>query len=265
MKKLVLLLVIPPLLLVLAGCGGPGAEQVLKDSMRASEDISTLHFTVEAKLELPRAPMEDGKVAKQQYIQKSEGDIDYRTGDMRIKTELAPGVPVTMLQVEDKQYWELAGNWYDVPQSIQLPAPVSEALSVSQYIKYFEKLEKLGDADIDGVACYHVRGIPNMEELVKLPGITDLLKDAEGKQVRTVDELEELKATFDFYVQKDNNYFKSSSEVVEYRAGEDFIKLGYAEPGDMIKGEQVVVLSDFNKKLSLKAPENASPLPVPEQ
>lgn len=267
MKKLLVLLLLVPLALmsvVISGCG-PSAEQVLKDSMRASKGIQTLHFEVESTVKLPRAPIAEGKVAKQEFVQKSEGDIDYRTGDMRIDTELAPGVPVTMLQVGDKQYWELAGNWYEAPQSVQMPPPVTQALSVSQYIKYFSELNKLGDTKVDGEGCYHVRGIPDMKALVKLPGVTDLLKDPEGNQVRTVDELEDVKAVFDFYIQKKNDYFKKSTETVEYRATDDLIKQGYAQPGDLIQGEAIVVLSDFNKKLNLKAPENVSPLPLPPQ
>ncbi|MBU4194463.1 MAG: LppX_LprAFG lipoprotein [Actinobacteria bacterium] len=267
MKKFLAMLLLVPLVLMpvlFSGCG-PDAEQVLKDSMRVSKDIKTLHFAVESTIKLPAAPIQEGRVAKQNYVQKSEGDIDYRTGDMRIKTELAPGVPVTMLQVGDKQYWELAGNWYEVPQAVQLPPPVTQALSVSQYIKYFKELKKLGDTKIDGEACYHIRGIPDMEALVKLPGVTDLLKDPEGKQVRTVDELEELKAEFDFYILKKNEYFKSSVEVIKYRATDDLIKLGYAKPGDMVTGEATVVLSDYNKKLTIKAPDQVSPLPLPAQ
>lgn len=263
-KYLVLLLLVPLVMMLAAGCG-PSAEQVLKDSMKASEDIDTVHFKVEAKTELPRAPIQDGKVAKNVFVQESEGDIDFRTGNMRIKTELTEGVPVTMLKVEDKQYWQLAGNWYEVPEDVQTPAPVSQALSVSQYIKYFEQVKKLGDTRVDGEACYHIQATPDMEELVKLPGVTDLLKNPEGQQIRTIDELEELKAVFDFYILKDNDYFKSSQEKLEYRATDDFIKLGYAEPGDMIKGEETVILSDFNKNLNLKAPEKVSPLPVPQE
>ncbi|MBU4175125.1 MAG: hypothetical protein KKB90_12455 [Actinobacteria bacterium] len=267
MKKCFALLLLVPLVLMpvlFSGCG-PGAEEILKESMRASKEINTLHFKVESTIKLPAAPIEEGKVAKQNYVQKSEGDIDYRTGDMRIETELAPGVPVTMLQVGEKQYWEIAGNWYEAPQSVQLPPPVTQALSTSQYLQYFKELEKLSDTKIDGEDCYHVRGIPDMKALVKLPGVTDLLKDPEGNQVRTVDELEELKAEFNFYVQKKNDYFKSSMEVVEYRATDDLIKLGYAKPGDMVTGEATVVLSDYNKKLTIKAPENVSPLPLPAQ
>lgn len=261
MKKLLIVLLLVVLVGMLAGCG-PDAESILKDTMRATKDVDTVHFQVESALKLPRAPMEGGEIAKQNYVQKSEGDIDYRTGDMKIDTELAPGVPVTMLQVGEKQYWQMAGNWYEVPQSVQLPPPVTQALSVSQYAKYFKELKKLGDTNVEGEPCYHIQGIPDMKELVKLPGVTDLLKDAQGNQIRTVDELEDIKAVFDFYILKKNNYLKSSKEVVEYKASEDFIKLGYAEPGDIIKGEETVVLSDFNKKVTFEPPANVSPLPT---
>jgi hypothetical protein len=265
LKKPIVVLLLVSLLLIplaLSGCG-PSAEQVLKDCVRASEEIKTAHFKVESTIKLPAAPIEEGKPAKQNYVQKSEGDIDYRTGDMRVVTELAPDVPVTMLQIGEKQYWEVAGNWYEPPQSIEMPPPVTQALSISQYIKYFKKVEKLGDTKIEGEGCYHVRAIPDMEALVKLPGVTELLKNPQGQQERTVDELEELKAEFDFYVLKKNDYLKGSAELVEYRATDELIKLGYAQPGDMVTGEVSVVLSDYNKKLELKAPENIRPWDLP--
>lgn len=250
------------LALALAGCG-PSAEQILKDSIRTSkENIKTVHFELEQKTKLPRAPIEGGKVSKKEYVQKAVGDYDLRTGDFQVKTDLMPGVGVTMLQVGENQYWEIQGNWYDVPQSVQLSPAVTQALSTSQYIKEFENLKKLGDMTIDGQSCYHVRGVPNMKELIKQPGITELLKDPTGKQVRTVDELEGMKAVFDFYVQKDHSYFKRSESEALIKASNDFIKLGYAQPGDNVTQTSVVTFSNYNAKVEFKPPEKTSPLPT---
>ncbi len=129
MKKCLVLLLLVPLMLMpvlISGCG-PSAEEILKRSMIASKEIKTLHFKVESTIKLPAAPIEEGKVAKQNYVQKSEGDIDYRTGDMRFETELAPGVAVNMLQVGEKQYWEIAGNWSEAPQYVKLTPTVTQA------------------------------------------------------------------------------------------------------------------------------------------
>lgn len=247
------------LVFALAGCG-PSADQVLKDSMRASKDIKTVHFGIYQVTKLPRAPITEGKVAKQNYVQQSDGDYDLRTGDFKVKTDIA-GTAVTMLQVGQKQYWQFAGNWYEVPQAIAQNPPVTQALSVSQYIKYFKNLKKLGDTKIDGEGVYHVQGVPDMATLVKQPGVTELLKDPAGKQVRTVDELEEIKAVFDFFIQKKDKYFKQSTAEVESRAPNELIQLGYAQPGDKLKQEAKVTFKDFNKKLSLMPPENVKPWP----
>jgi hypothetical protein len=249
---------IVPLAASLAGCGGPSAEQVLKNSMRASENIKTVHFEMEEVTRLPRAPITQGKVGKQNYVQKSEGEYDLRTGDFKVSTNVL-GMTITALQVGDKQYWQIAGNWYEVPQTVQITPPLAQTLSISQYMQYFKDVRSLPDKKIDGVDCYHVEAVPNMKDLVKQPGISDLLKDPSGKQIRTIDELEELKAVFEFYVQKGNNYFRRSEAVVESRAPNEFIQLGYAEPGDNIKQTATVTFSDFNEKLSLKAPENVKP------
>lgn len=235
---------------------------MLKKSMSSSKEIKTAHYELVTKTKLPRAPMQGAQVAKQVYVQESKGDIDYRTNDMKIWTEIAPGRPITCLKVGEKQYWLLAGYWYEAPSSFQLPAPVTQALSISQYLKYFKEIKKLPDAKIEDVSCFHIRAIPDMKTLAKLPGVTDLLKDPQGNQVRTVDELEEMKATFDFYIQKDNFYLKSSRQMIEYRAPEDLIRLGYAEPGDRVKAEQILTFSDFNKKLSLFPPKDVKPFPA---
>lgn len=265
-KLLALALLIPLAAVLLAGCG-PSAEQVMKDSMRTSkEDIKTVQFDLKQTTKLPRAPISEGKLAKQNYVQEADGVYDLRTSDFQVSTELVPGTEVTMLQVGDKQYWMLAGNWYDVPQSVQVSPPVTQALSISQYIKEFKKIEKLGDTQIDGEAVYHIRAIPDMKELVKKPGITDLLKDPTGKQIRTVDEIEEMKVVFDFYVLKKNDFFKRSVTLVESTAPNELIQLGYAEPGDKITQNATVTFNDFNEKLNLKAPEKTSPLPeAPKQ
>ncbi len=262
MKKLFALLVVAGLALLLIGCG-PNAETIMKNSMRTSkDDIKTVHFVMEVTTKLPRAPIQSGKVAKKEFVEKSSGDYDLRTGDFRIETNITPDVPVTMLQVGNKQYWELAGNWYDVPQSVQLAPAVTQALSTSQYLKEFDKLDKLGDVSIDGEDCYHVRGTPNMKELIKQPGITELLKDPTGKQVRTVDELEGVKAIFDFYVQKQHDYFKRSQSQAIVKATNDFIKMGYAQAGDNVTQVSQTTFSKFNEKVDFKAPEKTSPLPT---
>ena len=261
MKRFYLLLVIGFACLILAGCG-PSAEEIMKETMRASKEVKTAHFKEKWQIKLPRAPIQEGKVQKQNYLYESEGDVDYRTGDMKVKTDIAPGVQATAMKIGEKLYVQLGGKWYEMPQSFQLPAPVSQALSISQYLKYFKELKKEGGTKIDGEACYHVKGVPNMEALVKLPGVTDLLKDPSGQQVRTVDDLKNIKASFDFFIQKKNMYFKASREKTEFPASEELIKLGYAEAGDKVKGDVEVTLSDFNKKLNLQVPSNVQPWPV---
>jgi hypothetical protein len=264
-KSLVLALLVSlvaGVLLAVSGCG-PSAEQIAKNSMRASDRIKTLHFVIKSEQALPRAPITNGQVAKQKYLNNSEGDINQTTGDLQVKLELVPGVPVTALQVDKKLYVQLAGNWYEMPQSFQLPTPVSQTLSISQYLKYFKTLNKLGDTRVEGEPCYHLQGVPDMKELVKLPGITDLLKDPNtGKQLRTVDELVDSKAVFDFYVRKKDYYMKRSEAKVEVRATQDLIKLGYAEAGDRVKLSQSTTLSKFNQTLNLQAPSNAKPWPA---
>ena len=72
---------------------------------------------------------------------------------------------------------------------------------------------------MDGEACYHLQGVPDMKELIKLPGITDLLKDpGTGQQIRTVDELADAKAVFDFYIRKKDYFMKRSVAYIEVRA-----------------------------------------------
>lgn len=264
-KPLVLLLLVPlalALLVTLPGCFGPGAEQILKDATRAAKDLMTVHFVTETTQKLPRAPIQEGKVQKQVFVQKSEGYIDLRTKDSQIKTELSPGIPVTKLQIDDKQYWQIAGNWYEVPESAQETVPATSVLSISQYIKSFKSIKKLGNTKVDGEACYHIRAEPDMKEFVKLPVITDLLKDPSGNQIRTVDELVEAKVVLDIYVLKANSFFKQESVNIQIRANEELIKLGYAEAGDKVTLLQNVLFSKFNEKLKLTAPERVNPLPA---
>ncbi len=264
MKKLLVLLllaiVVPVLTLTMAGCG-PSAEQILKDATKADKDLSTVHFVAETTQKLPKAPISEGKIQKQVYVQKSEGDIDLRTNNQKVQTELASGVPVTKLQIGDKQYWQLAGNWYEVPAAVQETVPATQFLSVSQYIKSFKSIEKLGDTKVEGEAVYHLRAEPDMKEFVKLPIITDLLKDSSGNQIRTVDELAEAKIILDLYVLKKNSFFKQETVNISIRANEELIKLGYAEAGDKVTLLQNVVFSKFNEKLKLQEPTNVRPLP----
>jgi hypothetical protein len=265
MKKLLVFLMLAALavglVLTMTGCG-PSAEQVLKDATKADKDLNTVHFVAVSTQKLPRAPLEQGKIQKQTYIQKSEGDIDLRTKDERVKTEIAPGVPVTKLQLGDKQYWQLAGNWYEVPPDVQETQPATQFLSVSQYIKSFKSIKKLGDTKIDGEACYHIQGEPDMKEFVKLPIVTDLLKDPSGKQIRTVDELAAAKIMMDFYILKKNSFFKREKVNIGIKANEELIKLGYAEPGDNVTLDQDVTFSKFNEKLTFEQPTKVSPLPA---
>lgn len=259
MRKALAALLLVCMVWALAGCG-PGAEQILKDSMRASKEISTVHFEMQSTTKLPRAPITEGKVQPRNYVQKSSGEYDLRTGDFKVQTSIV-GTTVTMLQVSQNQYWEFAGNWYQVPQAFQMNPPVTQALSVSQYVKYFTELKKLSDTKVQGEGCFHIEGVPDMKTLVKQPGITDLLKDPTGKQIRTVDELVETKAVFDFYIMKQNSYFKRSTATVESRAPNELIQLGFAQPGDKIKQEAIVTFSQYNKKLNLQAPQNVKPWP----
>jgi hypothetical protein len=260
---LVIVLLVVPLAIFAVGCSSPSAEQIAKDSMRASENIDTSHFVVSSSLQLPRAPIQNGKVSQQEYTNDSSGDINQKTGDLQVTQELASGVHVTALQSGKKTYIQLAGTWYEAPQSFQVAAPVTQTLSISQYVKYFKTLTKLGDTKIDGEGCYHLQAVPDMKQLVKLPGITDLLKDpTTGKQIRTVDELADLKAVLDFYIRKKDSYMKRMSALVEVRAWEDLIKLGYAEAGDRVKDQQQTTLSKYNEKLNLEPPTNVKPWPA---
>jgi hypothetical protein len=265
MKKLMVLLVLVPLmlalLLTLPGCFGPSAEQILKDASNADKDLNTVHFVAESTQKLPRAPIQQGQVQKQVYVQKSDGDIDLRTKNEQVKTEIAPGIPVTKLQIGDKQYWQIAGNWYDVPPSQQDTTPATQFLSISQYIKSFKSIKNLGDTSVGGDAVYHLQAEPDMKEFVKLPIITDLLKDPSGKQVRTVDELAEAKIILDLYIMKSNNFFKQETVNILIRANDELIKLGYAEAGDKVTLLQNVVFSKFNEKLNFQAPAKVNPLP----
>lgn len=265
MKRLLVLLALVPLalalVLTLPGCFGPDAEQILKDATKADKDLNTVHFVASTTQKLPRAPLEQGKIQKQEFVQKSEGDIDLRTKNSKVKTDLTAGLPVTKLQVDDKQYWQLAGNWYEVPPSAMETQPATQYLSTSQYIKSFKSIKKLGDTKIDGEACYHLQGEPDMKEFVKLPIITDLLKDESGNQVRTVDELSAAKVVFDFYILKKNGFYKRETANIKIKADESLIKLGYAQPGDDVDLNQDIVFSKFNEKLKFEAPQNVQPFP----
>ncbi|MDD5748141.1 MAG: LppX_LprAFG lipoprotein [Actinomycetota bacterium] len=259
MRKHISLFFVAIILVCFAGCG-PSADQILKDSSRASKGIKTVHFTMEMKTKLPRAPVVEGKVAKRVLVQKSEGEYDLRTNDFRVTTKLA-GMDLRMLQVEGKQYWEIAGNWYQTPEAAQFMPPITTSLSVSQYVKYFKQLKKHGTAKIDGEACYHIEGIPDMKELVKQPGITDLMKDPSGKQIRTIDEVADIRAEFHYYIRKGDMFFKRSQLLSNSRATNELIKEGYAEPGDRTEDEVIVTFSQFNRRLDLKVPQNVKPWP----
>jgi Family of unknown function (DUF6612) len=247
--------------LMAAGCG-PSADQIAKNTMRADDKIKTVHAVFLTKQVLPRAPIEGGKVAKKEYTSESAGDFDQRTEDWQVKYRIATGVVVTGLWVDDKYYMEVAGKWYEMPTSMYPASPVTKTLSISQYLKYFKSLEKLGDVKIDGEACYHLRAVPNMKDLVKLPGITDLLKDQSGQQQRTVDALADLKGVFDIYVRKSDYFWKRTQAVIEMRADDSLIQRGYAEAGDRVRYTAVVTLSKYNQQLDLKAPANVQPWPT---
>jgi len=265
MKRLLVLLLLVPLalalVLTLPGCFGPSAEQIMKDATKADNDLVTVHFVSDSTQKLPRAPLAQGKVQPQNYVQKSEGDIDLKTQNSKVKTELVSGVMVTKLQIGDKQYWQLAGNWYEVPPSVQATQPATQFLSVSQYIKSFKSIKKLGDTNVQGEACYHLQAEPDMKEFVKLPIITDLLKDPSGNQTRTVDDLAAAKIVLDFYVLKNNSFFKREDVSITIKANSDLIKQGYAEPGDNVGLNQSVTFSAFNEKIVFTTPANVSPFP----
>ena len=263
-RYLVLLLLVPLVLamvLTLPGCFGPSADQIMKDATKADNDLVTVHFVSTTTQKLPRAPLSNGKVQPQNYVLKSEGDIDLKTQNSKVKTELVSGVMVTKLQIGDKQYWQLAGNWYEVPPSVQATQPATQFLSVSQYIKSFKSLRKLPDTNVQGEACYHLQGEPDMKEFVKLPIITDLLKDPNGNQTRTVDDLAAAKIVLDFYVLKNNSFFKREDVSITIKANSDLIKQGYAEPGDDVGLLQNVTFSQFNEKIVFTPPTNVNPFP----
>jgi hypothetical protein len=245
--------------LMAAGCG-PSADQIAKNAIRADDKIKTAHAVYSTKQQLPLQPIKEGKLEKNVYTTNSEGDFDQRTGDWQVKGELASGIVATGLWVDDKYYMELGGIWYEMPNSMYPAAPATKTLSISQYLKYFKSLNKMGDVKIDGEACYHLQGIPSMKDLIKLPGITDLLKDpATGQQLRTVDELADLKGIFDFYIRKGDYFWKRTRVYIEMRADESLIKQGYAKPGDIVKLTATTTLSKYNEDLNLKAPANAQP------
>src|SRR5665647_3604284 len=93
MKRLLVLLLLVPLalalVLTLPGCFGPSAEQIMKDATKSDNDLVTVHFVSQSTQKLPRAPLANGKVQPQNYVQKSEGDIDLKTQNSKVKTELA--------------------------------------------------------------------------------------------------------------------------------------------------------------------------------
>ncbi len=238
----------------------------MKDAMKAGENIKTVHFKQKYTTELPRAPMTEGKVEERKFVIETEGDYDLITNDFLIKTNLFGNV-ISLLQKGDKQYWQIAGNWYEAPTKIEMAPPISEALSTSQYLKYYKELKKLGDTKVDGVDCYRVVGTPDMKEWIKAPGLSQLLKDPSGLQVRTVDELEKIKGTFEFFIEKADKYIKRQVAKLESPAPKDLIRLNYAEPGDFVKDELDITYSDFNKKLDIEAPKRILPWegPTPEE
>gem|GEM_PF-751552 len=248
------------MLLLASGCG-PSAETILNKARSSEKTLETTRFSLEQKTRLPRAPIREGKVEKQVFIHRATGEYDFRTGNFRISVGLPTGTNLSMLKIGEKQFWQIAGNWYESTGTVKVSPPVTQALSFAQYIKTFKEIKKLGDTKIDGEAVYHIKAIPNMKELVKLPGVNELLKDPTGKQVRSVDELEDMKVVFDFYIRKKDFFIKRSSTSIEAKATNDLIELGYAEPGDKMYMDAVVTFSDFNKRLFFKEPAKYSPLP----
>lgn len=245
------------------GCGGPSAEEITKESLRASEKITTFEYTMDSLQTFPRAPIVDGKASSREFSIESKGAIDQKTGNLEIETNLVEGVPVVARYIDGKTYVQLIGNWYEAPEDFQIQAAsVQSALSVSQYLQYFKSLDKKGDTRVNNQDCYHLRAVPDMKELIELPGIADLLKDpATGRQIRTTDELLEMKATFDFYIRKSDKFMVKSAAVIEVRATEELIQLGYAGAGEFVKLQQSTVLSNFNKKLDLTVPADPQPWP----
>ncbi len=254
------ILILAAFIIVASGCG-PGAETILKKARSSEKKMETARFTLEQKMRLPRAPIREGKVEKQVFVHRATGEYDFRTGNFRIFVTLPTGANLAMLKIGEKQFWQLAGYWYESTGSVETSPPVTQALSFSQYIKTFKKINKLGDTRIDGEPVYHVRGVPNMKELVKLPGVNELLKDPTGKQVRSIDELEDMKVVFDFYVRKKDFLIKRSMTSIEAKVTNDLIELGYAEPGDKMYMDAVLTFSDFNKRFLFREPSKYSPLP----
>jgi len=69
------------------------------------------------------------------------------------------------------------------------------------------------------------------------------------------------KIVLDFYVLKNNSFFKREDVTITMKANSDLIKQGYAEPGDNIGLTQMVTFSHFNEKLVFTPPTNVSPFP----
>jgi hypothetical protein len=214
---------------LLAGCGGKGGstgeglpkrelpenatpEKILLEGTKATSDVRSFDFISEIKFIVP--PVGSDIKASSMTMQ-TDGVWDNQTGNIEATLTIPElnDYKADYIIYDSRYYINVKDTWREIASdSILAPGLPDITRETSEYLKNYQTISRLDDEVINGRDCYHISMVPNLEETLNRPEITDLVRQIAtqqaGRELTDAEfaaKLEEVKASL-----------KTTGAVMEY-------------------------------------------------
>ena len=187
------------LVYLLAGCGGKGGstgeglpkrelpenatpEKILLEGTKATSDVQSFDFISEIKFIVPPVGSE---VSASSMTMQTDGIWDYKSGNMKATLTIPElnNYSADYIVCDGRYYINVNDSWREMSsESTQSLGVADITRQTSEYLKNYQTISRLDDEVINGRDCYHVSMVPNLEDILKQPEMTEMLRQIATQQ-----------------------------------------------------------------------------------
>ncbi len=184
---------------LLAGCGGKGGstgeglpkrelpenatpEKILLEGTKATSDVQSFDFISEIKFIVPPVGSE---VSASSMTMQTDGIWDYKSGNMKATLTIPElnNYSADYIVCDGRYYINVNDSWREMSsESTQSVGVADITRQTSEYLKNYQTISRLDDEVINGRDCYHVSMVPNLEDILKQPEMTEMLRQIANQQ-----------------------------------------------------------------------------------
>ncbi len=232
------------------------AEKILVEAVKATDDTRTMHYMVEAVMEVPASQEQTKRVALDLW---ADADLIVASGDSRGSLEWGT-VSIDFVSVGGTMFYRSTedGDWFYLPAQSQLAAPDIASLTrnATAYLKNYKSIEQAGDEEVNGRPCYHLVLVPDITAMLAQPEFQELLNLGSGAaDIETLQQqLQDAAMTVDYWVDKEYLVIRRNKLHWQLR-----LQSGEQLPFTEVISDFDMYFTLYNQELSIEPPEGAKP------